>query len=56
MKKTPLALLLPMLLLFSGCELVGDIFQGGFAVGVVVTIVVIVAVLYFILRLFGRRR
>ena len=55
MQKSSIVLLLPLLLMLGGCEAIGDILQGGFTVGVVVTIVVIVAVLFFILRLFGRR-
>lgn len=55
MQKSSIVLILPFLLLLTGCEAIGDIFQGGFTVGVVVTVVVIVAVLFFILRLFGRR-
>lgn len=48
-------LFLPSLLLLlatslSSCELIGDIFQAGFSVGVFVVIAVIVLILFFVFR------
>lgn len=45
----PGALLVMML---SGCELVGDIFEAGFWVGVIVVVLVIVLVVWLIFQLF----
>ena len=48
-------ILLPTLLLvlatsLSSCELIGDIFQAGFSVGVFVVIAVIALIVFFIFR------
>ncbi len=48
-------ILLPSLLLFlavslNSCELIGDIFQAGFSVGVFVVILVIVLILFFVFK------
>ena len=52
--------LLPLFLLaivttLSGCELVGDIFQAGMWVGIIVVVGVIALVLWLIAKLGGRR-
>jgi len=52
--------LLPLFLLaivttLSGCELVGDIFQAGMWVGIIVVVGVIALVLWLIAKIGGRR-
>lgn len=41
-----------LLLLLSGCDLVGDIFEAGFWVGVIVVVLVIALVVWLIFQLF----
>ena len=44
------SLLLVLAVSLNSCELIGDIFQAGFSVGVFVVIAVIVLILFFIFR------
>ncbi|HEX6132811.1 MAG TPA: hypothetical protein VFZ24_02435 [Longimicrobiales bacterium] len=46
------ALLLPLSLAAAGCELIGDIFQAGFVVGIIIVVLVIAAIAW----LFGKFR
>lgn len=49
-------LLLAVTLTFAGCELIGDIFQAGLVVGIII-ILVILAVIAWLVRMFtGRNR
>ncbi|MBC7936531.1 MAG: hypothetical protein H7Y86_14370 [Rhizobacter sp.] len=48
-------ILLPSLLLMlvaslSSCELVGDIFQAGFSVGIFVVVAIVAIILFFVFR------
>lgn len=52
MKKLGFAPLLIMLMALSGCELIGDIFQAGMAVGIIVVVVVVGLILWIVGRLF----
>lgn len=45
-----ISLLAVVLTMFTGCELVGDIFQAGMAVGVFIVIAVIVLIIWLISR------
>ena len=47
--------LLVLLTSLSGCELVGDIFQAGMWVGIIVVVAVIGLVLWLVSKLGGRR-
>ena len=49
-----LALLLTVSFFTAGCELIGDIFQAGLVVGIII-VVLIVAVVWWILGKFRRR-
>jgi hypothetical protein len=52
MKKIGLAPLLIFLLALSGCELIGDIFQAGMAVGIIAVVVVVGLILWIVSKLF----
>lgn len=43
-----------LLLLFSGCEIVGDIFKTGVGVGVIIVILIIVLGAYLFSKMRGR--
>jgi hypothetical protein len=47
------AALLLMTATLSSCELIGDIFQAGFSVGVFVVIFIVILILFFVFR--GRK-
>ena len=47
-----LILVLLSTVLLGGCELVGDIFQAGMAVGVILVVLVIAGLLYLVKRIF----
>ncbi|HEX6309413.1 MAG TPA: hypothetical protein VFZ69_14550 [Longimicrobiales bacterium] len=47
------ALLLALTLAAGGCELIGDIFQAGFVVGIII-VVLIIAVIAWLIRMFRR--
>jgi hypothetical protein len=44
--------MLLLTVLLGGCELVGDIFQAGFAVGVVVVVLVLVGLAVIVKKIF----
>jgi hypothetical protein len=44
-----------LLLLFSGCEIVGDIFKTGVGVGVIIVVLIIAIGLYLVSKMRGRR-
>lgn len=46
--------LVSLLLLLSGCEIVGDIFKTGVGVGVIIVILIIVIGAYLISKMRGR--
>jgi len=48
-----LALLVVMALVSSGCELVGDIFQAGMAVGVILVVLAVGAVIWMVAKVRG---
>lgn len=50
-----LSLLLAISLFTAGCELIGDIFQAGFVIGIII-VLVIVAVVGWIISKFRRPR
>lgn len=52
MKKQSLAPLLLLLIALSGCELIGDIFQAGMAVGIIMVVVVIGLILFVLRKIF----
>ena len=56
MKKWSILPLLALVFALSGCELVGDIFQAGMVMGIVIVVVVVGVVLWLLSKLFGRRR
>lgn len=56
MQKIKLGLVVLLLLTFSSCELVGDIFQAGVSVGMFIVIAVIVLVIFAFAKLFGGRK
>lgn len=43
-------LLVAMVVTFSSCELVGDIFQVGFAAGIIVVVLVVALIIWLISR------
>jgi hypothetical protein len=49
--RMPILLLIALALVSSGCELVGDIFQAGMAVGVIGVVLVVALAIYLISRL-----
>ncbi|HEY1031752.1 MAG TPA: phosphatidate cytidylyltransferase [Flavipsychrobacter sp.] len=55
MKKLQPFFILPLLLLLSSCELVGDIFEAGVWAGVLLVVVVVGLVIFVIGKLFGRK-
>jgi hypothetical protein len=52
MKKYQLFSFLVLLLGLSSCELIGDIFQAGMAVGVIAVVLVIALVLFVLRKIF----
>lgn len=54
MHKLRITALLALLVMFSGCELVGDIFEAGVWTGVLL-VVAIIAGIIFLIRKIGRR-
>lgn len=42
--------LLAMVVTLSSCELVGDIFQAGFAVGIIVVVVIVALIIWLVSR------
>lgn len=48
-----LALLMSLTTLMAGCELIGDIFQAGFAVGVVVVVLIVAVVGFLVMKAKG---
>lgn len=56
MQKIKIGLVVLLLLTFSSCELVGDIFQAGVSVGMFIVIAVIVLVIFAFAKLFGGRK
>lgn len=55
MKKIHLLPLLAILLSLSSCELIGDIFEAGVWVGVIMVVGVIALIIFLFGKLFGRR-
>jgi len=53
MKKYSLFSLLALVILFSGCEVVGGIFKAGMVWGIFLVVAIVGAIIYFITR--GRR-
>lgn len=49
-------LLLVVAMTTSGCELIGDIFQAGMWVGIILVVIVIAVVVFLFRLLTGRRR
>lgn len=56
MQKIKIGLVVLLLLTFSSCELVGDIFQAGVSVGMFIVIAIIVLVIFAFAKLFGGRK
>jgi membrane-bound ClpP family serine protease len=48
------SLLVSLLLMLSGCEIVGGIFKTGVGVGVIIVVLIIVAGIYLISKMRGR--
>jgi len=55
MKKTQLLTIFALLVTLSSCELIGDIFEAGVWVGVIMVVGVVGLVFWLISRLFGRK-
>jgi hypothetical protein len=57
MKKfSQLALIaVPLMFVFNGCQILGDVFQTGVGVGIVIAVIIILLILFIIGRI-GRRR
>ena len=51
MKKLPISLLLLVVFIATGCELVGDIFEAGFTVGIIAVVLVVGLIIYLIRRM-----
>lgn len=49
-------LLLAVTLTFAGCELIGDIFQAGFVVGIIIVLVVLGVIAWLVRMFSGRNR
>lgn len=47
--------LIALLFLFSGCEIVGDIFKTGVGVGVIIVVLIIIIGAYLFSKMRGRR-
>ncbi|HEY9176568.1 MAG TPA: phosphatidate cytidylyltransferase [Flavipsychrobacter sp.] len=54
MNKLTIAALLLLLVTFSGCELVGDIFEAGVWVGVLLVVVVIAGIIFLFRKISGK--
>ncbi len=54
MKKYSLLPLLALLLMLSSCELIGDIFQAGVWMGVILVVVVVGAIIWVLAKIMGR--
>lgn len=52
-KLQPFLILLPLLLMLSSCELIGDIFKAGVWAGVLLVVVVVGLIIFVIGKLFG---
>lgn len=52
MKKLSLATLLLLAVSLTGCELIGDIFQAGMAVGIIAVVVVVGLILWLLKKVF----
>lgn len=46
---------LPVLLVLSGCELIGDIFKAGVWSGIILVVVLLGLIVFILSRLFGGR-
>lgn len=53
MRSLWLALLMFLATILAGCELVGDIFQAGFAVGVFVVVLVVAGIGFLVMKAKG---
>jgi hypothetical protein len=51
-----ISLLLALSLFTAGCELIGDIFQAGFVVGIIIVLVIVAIVGWILSRFRGRGR
>jgi hypothetical protein len=55
-KFSKLALIaIPGMFFFTGCQILGDVFQTGVGVGIVIAVVIVILILFIIGRI-GRRR
>jgi len=54
-KLTRILMLLLVLVSFTSCEIIGDIFKAGIGIGIFLVIVVVVIIIYIISRFFKRR-
>ncbi|HXS37047.1 MAG TPA: hypothetical protein VN721_10130 [Flavipsychrobacter sp.] len=53
MKKLSLVCVFAMLLFFSSCQLVGDIFKAGVWVGILIVVVIIALIIFVLSKIFG---
>ena len=53
--KTLVFLLLPFIILLSGCEVVETIFGAGFWLGIIVSALVVVLVVWLLVKLFRKK-
>lgn len=51
MKKLLIPLILLVMFIAPGCELVGDIFEAGFTVGIIAVVLVIALIIFLIRRM-----
>jgi hypothetical protein len=49
-----ITLLLALSLFTAGCELIGDIFQAGFVVGIIIVVVIVAVIGWIVSRFRGR--
>jgi hypothetical protein len=49
------SLVLAASLTFAGCELIGDIFQAGFFVGIIIVVLILAIVVWLFRKMGGRR-
>lgn len=50
-----LLMLLVVLITFTSCSIIGDIFKAGVGVGVFIVIAIIAVILYIVSKIFGKK-
>lgn len=55
MKKLSFLPLIALLLSFSSCRVIGDIFKAGVGVGIFIAVAVVALVIFLVAKLFGGR-